>query len=132
MNHIQGVKVLNTLTETHYTISGWVLFFGIIMAIMALFCTMSSLIELYHFNKTRQIQDKMGLIVSVSLSILLWLVTTGLLDNYFNRTTYTSTKYQITVDNTVKYNEFINTYDVVSQDGDVYIVSFKLANLIKK
>ena len=59
-------------------------------------------------------------IIAVSFCIALELFVCIFLP--YHHVTHTHTEYTVTIDDTVGFNEFMETYEIVSQNGNEYVV----------
>lgn len=129
---LTGVNIINTLIKTNSTSSVGVLLFGLFIGIVALAIMVILLNELYNKFKGNQIEDVTKFFGLSLILVLLSALSIFALEEYLTRETYKTTTYQVTIDNTVKYNEFVNTYDILEHDGNIYIVKLKLEDSIKR
>lgn len=105
---MQGVEILSIFeTAIEFGWCWWM--FGIFLVLTAIFCFF-----LYAANDLESVfyTAILGLLVSIFVSS----PVTGINPKEYE------TRYKVTIDDTVSLNEFFETYEIVDQDGKIYIV----------
>jgi len=129
---LEGIKIIKTLTETKYTYGIINLIGGIALLVVGLILLSIIIVCITDLFKHKKIDDLGSFIMCVILGVFLILSSISTIGNYFTRTQYTTTKYQVIIDDNVKYNDFVNRYDIISHDGDIYTIKDKLTDEFNK
>ena len=113
---MNGVEILSS--ETIYTTQMWVALVGIILFIAAIICVILVVIS----------NNDTSTMVKAICAILCWVtvLTLAIIDNntnYFKE--YSHTELKVTVDDSVSMTEFMNKYEILDQEGKIYIVKEK-------
>ncbi len=109
---MNGIEILNETTK--WTAGGGYLFLGIMAIIIALACLVAVIIS---------IKERDFSYVSLAFLILTVLFSTSAFDKYANRKPYQ--EYKVTISDDVKFSEFTDKYEIISQEGKIYTVKLK-------
>lgn len=99
---MDGVTILNTLI-THNTVLG----------IFAIASIIGLIISIFIYLKDDEV---CGSIVAL-ISLVILIVSSGL---FFN--SEPKKQYEVTIDENVKFNEFMEHYKIIKQHGQIYVV----------
>jgi hypothetical protein len=110
-NIMNGVTVVNQVTKS--TGEGIHLFFGISIGILSIYL-------IYLIFHVKEYEPICGLVIACILSVVF---SVYCFHKFVTRTEYI--EYKVTIDDTVKYNEFTNKFYVYSQEGKLYTVTLK-------
>lgn len=115
---MNGVTILNTIKEISYTggITIWTILVILIFGGLAI-----SLIVIGTFDK-----DASCFILAIGTIFMGFLL--GALSYNHGGQPIETYKYQVIVDENVSFKEFTNYYDIVGQEGQIYIVKEKNGN----
>lgn len=125
MNHLDGIKVLNTIT--YHEATGELNWLAVVIATFTMLTILTILPRIMTFPKGQRfiwhgkIEFLMGfLIITCSLCF-------GLLAGYYMfGPTKEVTKYKICiVDENLSMQEFKNTYKILNEEGEIYTVIFR-------
>lgn len=113
---IQGVQILNEFIYEGAVAAPW---FEI-----SLSCWISGLVGIFLFSKLNTIPRK---IRNYAITILIIIAFFGAGVSVFAPREMI-TRYQVIIDDGVKFNDFINKYKIVEQDGLIYTVEERECN----
>lgn len=108
---MNGVEIFNTVYEYDRLISSdWVALVVLITGIIAIagICTTS-------FDKAQKV---LKILVTISIACVIGSVIGANIET--NK--IIGTKYQVTISEEVKFNDFMEKYEIVDQDGEIYTV----------
>lgn len=117
---MEGVRILaeNIIMSTQYNFAWNVatIFFYILAII-------SFILSIFF-----AIDDDLTVIYSTLLAIFLTIAGTGIANVKGAEEVYDYTEYKVIVDDTVNMNEFMKKYEILDQDGEIYIVRERIEN----
>ena len=95
----------------------WIFFW-----VVALACFISSLSSFFYYSRGKDKVDLYGGIITLILAVISFLLFIyGLLPS--QKVAYT--EYQVTIDDSVSFNEFTEKYEIIDSDGKIYTVKEK-------
>lgn len=106
---MDGITVLNTYTSFNYLSFALMLYgFGLAFILVFIMIVMASIKdgEFYPF------------VTFVSFGVGVFLLVCG----YNYNKSSPQTRYQITVDDSVSFNDFMERYEIIGQDGKIYTI----------
>ena len=108
----------NIITSTQYNFvwNGFTIFFYI-LAVYYIFLTIIFAID-----------DDLTAFASAILAIFLIISGTGIANYVGMEVVYDYTEYKVIVDDTVNMNEFMEKYEILDRDGEIYIVREVIEN----
>lgn len=117
---MEGVRILaeNIIMSTQYNFA-WN-GFTIFLYILAIYDVVITIIFVIDEDRTA--------FASIALAICLILGGTGIANYVGKEEIYDYTEYKVIVDDTVNMNEFMKKYEILDQDGEIYIVRERIEN----
>lgn len=123
-----GITVLNTIVSNDSMGYGFAIIFGVVV--------ISSFIVLLYYGVYGfflWFNTEISKVVNVVSVLSIIVLSTILLVNIYQNEQYENyNKYQVLIGDDVEYNEFIDKYTVLSQDGNIYTIIEKGANTVKR
>lgn len=111
---MEGVRILaeNAITFNQYDFvwNGWTIFFYIIAACFIV------------FTVALMIDGDIGAIVASVFAVFMMILGTGIANVEGMEEVYDYTEYKVIIDDTVNMNEFMEKYEILDRDGEIYIV----------
>lgn len=122
-----GITVLNTIVSNDSMGYGFAIIFGVVI---------SSFIGLLYYvvyGFFLWFNTEIPKVVNVVSVLSIIVLSTILLVNIYQNEQYENyNKYQVLIGDDVEYNEFIDKYTVLSQDGNIYTIIKKGTNTVKR
>ena len=107
---MEGVTILETIVDNGLHSSTVLVIFASLLAL-----TVISTIELLCNLKAKRLPYAIGMFVVVCTCFAVAAFS-------WSDSQYSETRYVVSVDDSVNFNEFQNTYEIISKDGDNYVV----------
>lgn len=111
---MEGVRVLAenaiTLNQYDFVWNGWTVFCYLMAACFVVF-TVALLID-----------GDLGSIPAGVFAIFMIILGTGIANVEGMKEVYDYTEYKVIIDDTVNMNEFMEKYEILDKDGEIYIV----------
>lgn len=122
-----GITVLNTVISNDSMGCGFAILFGVVTGcLLGLFYYV-----IYGFLLWFKMEIPKTVNVVAILSIIV--LSAILLVNIHQNEQYENyNKYQVLIGDDVKYNEFMDRYTILSQDGNIYTIIEKETNTVKR
>ena len=111
---MDGVAILSEMSVRGESL-GIVMVWWLLTIAYIVFMIMDN-VEHWHYSGWRS--RIVSIICALMVSSLILMIAVGLCTEY---NTF-HTEYEVTIDDSVGFNEFTDWYEIVSQDGDVYTV----------
>lgn len=106
---MDGITILNTYVSNNYPL--FTLFSYALGIVSIIVCIMIIVVSV-------QNDECHPFILFIALSVGLFFLRCG----YASHRLPDQTKYQITVDDSVSFNDFMERYEIINQDGKIYTV----------
>jgi hypothetical protein len=111
---MDGVTILSEMSVRGEDL--WIVIAWWLLTIAYIACGIWDNVESWRYSEWRT--RIVGIICSLMVGSLILVIAVGLCTEY---NTF-HTEYEVTIDDSVGFNEFTDWYEIVSQDGDVYTV----------
>lgn len=117
---MEGVRILaeNAVMLSQYSFvwNGWSIFYYIVAGIFAIL-TIALIIN-----------DDLAYILTASVTAFMIIIGISIGNTKGMEEVYDYTEYKVIVDDTVNMNEFMKKYEILDQDGEIYIVRERIEN----
>ena len=112
---MEGVRVLAEnavmLTQYNFAWNAWTIFFYTLAAALVAFAIWGAAYK----------EDGIVILTSIFVAVSVF-IGTGVANIEGKSEVFDYTEYKVIVDDTVNMNEFMNKYEVLDRDGEIYIV----------